>query len=235
VSHPAQLEFVQITKSLFPEMFVGRRVLEIGSLDVNGTIRGFFTSCDYTGLDVAPGKGVDVVCEGQKFDAPDASFDLVISCEVMEHNPYWKETLENMIRMLKPGGLMVMSCATVGRREHGTARSEPGDSPLTVEQGWNYYRNLTRSDITRKVDLDSLSSWGFAYNWGAWDIYFLGVKAGGAIGDERRIAKFKAIYRRRVIPDWLRRIRRLSQNPLGASVSLRRHAQALFNRSVGKS
>jgi 2-polyprenyl-3-methyl-5-hydroxy-6-metoxy-1,4-benzoquinol methylase len=64
------------------------------------------------------------------FDALAGLFDVVISCEVMEHNPFWVATLTNMIRLLKPGGLLVMSCATIGRKEHGTARSLPGASPL---------------------------------------------------------------------------------------------------------
>jgi len=50
-----------------------------------------FSDCDYIGLDVAPGNGVDIVCEGQNYDAPDESFDVVISCEVMEHNPFWRK------------------------------------------------------------------------------------------------------------------------------------------------
>lgn len=90
MSHPAQLEFIEITKSIFPEMFVGLKVLEIGSLDINGSVRSFFDNCDYTRLDIAPGRGVDVVCEGQKYDAPSASFDVVLSCEVRSTIPSGK-------------------------------------------------------------------------------------------------------------------------------------------------
>jgi SAM-dependent methyltransferase len=222
MSHPSQLEFVDITKSLFPEMFVQQKVLEIGSLDINGTVRSLFADCDYTGLDVGPGPGVDVVCEGQKYDAPSASFDVVICCEVMEHNPFWEETFNNMIRLLKPGGLMVMSCATRGRKEHGTSRSDPSNSPLTIEHGWEYYRNLTDKDIVRKVDFSALSSWGFATNWDAWDLYFLGVKAGSGVDGTGRIAEFKATYRKRALSAWYRRAWRVARSPLRVAAFLNR-------------
>jgi len=220
MSHPAQLKFIEITKSLFPEMFVGRKVLEIGSLDINGSVRSFFENCDYTGLDIAPGRGVDVVCEGQKYDAPSASFDVVLSCEVMEHNPFWEDTLKNMIHLLSPGGLLVMSCATKGRKEHGTSRSEVASSPLTVAKGWEYYRNLTRTDIVRKVDLSPFSVFGFATNWDSYDLYLLAVKAGGGVDAARRIAKFKARYRLRILFAWFRRACRVLRNPLRVTAFL---------------
>jgi len=215
--HAEVMEFVEITRSLFPKMFVGKRVLEIGSQDINGGVRTLFSDCDYIGLDVAPGNGVDIVCEGQNYDAPDESFDVVISCEVMEHNPFWAETLTNMIRLLKPGGLMVMSCATVGRGEHGTARTCPAASPLTVEMGWDYYKNLTKWHITRKVDLSSLSAKGFVHYWGGengGDLYFLAQKAGAGEDATRKIARFKAIYRARFFAVISRQINRVVHDPL---------------------
>jgi SAM-dependent methyltransferase len=221
MSHASQLEFVTLSKSLFPAAFTGKKVLEIGSLDLNGTVRGYFTDCDYTGLDVAAGPGVDVVCEGQKYDAPDATFGTVICCEVMEHNPYWADTFRNMMRLLKPGGLMVMSCATGWRPEHGTARSNPENSPLTVDQGWEYYHNLSVRDITRKVDFSPLSSWAFATNWDAWDLYFLGAKDGGADA-AAKIAAFKSTYRRRVLPALGRRVSRVMRSPSRVSSFFKR-------------
>ena len=140
MAHPEQFEFVVLVRTLFPAFFTGKKVLEIGSLDINGSIRDFFSGCDYTGLDIAPGKGVDVVCEGQLFDAPEASFDVVISCEAMEHNPFWVETVSNIFRLAKPGGLVIVSCATVGRAEHGTTRTSGSDSPLSIGIGWGRVR-----------------------------------------------------------------------------------------------
>ena len=177
MSHPFQREFVSLAARHFPEFFTDRAVLEIGSLNVNGTVRDFFRDCRYVGLDVAPGRDVDVVCEGQNYDGPEASFDTVLSCEAMEHNPAWSETFVNMVRLCRPGGLVLMTCATTGRREHGTTRTQPGDSPSTF--AWDYYRNLTRADFERLPLRGMFSDYGFWCNWVAFDLYFCGIKAGG--------------------------------------------------------
>ena len=89
MSHTAQREFITEVKTRFPQFFTKKRVLEVGSLNINGTLRDFFSKCDYTGIDVGEGKGVDIVCEGQKYDGPDNSFDVCAYAECFEHNPYW--------------------------------------------------------------------------------------------------------------------------------------------------
>lgn len=177
MAHQALLDFLLTLSDDLGEHFRHRRVLEVGSLDINGSVRMVFSDCDYVGLDVAEGKGVDVVCEGQKYDAPDNSFDVVISCEVMEHNPHWQETFRNMIRICRPGGLVIMTCATTGRPEHGTARTDASLSPLTVNLGWNYYLNLRERDFRRAIDLTpSLAVHRFWVNWNHYDLLFAGIK-----------------------------------------------------------
>ena len=59
--HWSVLEFFEGTKILHPELFTGTRVLEVGSLDINGSVRPIFTDCEYVGLDLGPGPGVDVI------------------------------------------------------------------------------------------------------------------------------------------------------------------------------
>jgi hypothetical protein len=173
MAHPEQRVFFGQVASRFPESFTGRRVLEVGSLNINGTVRDFFTDCDYTGVDVGEGPGVDVVAEGQTLDYDDESFDTVISAECFEHNPYWLETFVNMRRMCS--GLVVFTCATEGRAEHGTTRTDPGSSPLTAHR-WEYYRNLTADDFRDALDLDALfSDYRFSTNDSSHDLYFWGL------------------------------------------------------------
>lgn len=210
MAHREQFEFVQRVQSLFPERFTSQRVLEVGSLDINGSVRSFFSNCDYIGIDIAFGKGVDLVSEGQNYDAPDASFDVVISCEAMEHNPYWKETMANMIRLARPGGLVIMSCATLGRAEHGTAASDPESSPFTVGKGWNYYRNLTPADLRKIPNLNMLSKWGHASNWDSFDLYFAGIKAPAQGDSTDRLNRLFHFYHKRfwTTLKWIRRASR---------------------------
>jgi hypothetical protein len=66
VAHDDQMRYVGPVKQALPRFFTGQCVLEVGSLDLNGSIRQHFTFtyCDYTGLDVAPVPGVDVAVPG---------------------------------------------------------------------------------------------------------------------------------------------------------------------------
>jgi SAM-dependent methyltransferase len=171
--------FVDLVSQMMSRFFHDCDVLEVGSLDVNGSVRDFFHHCRYTGIDVAEGKGVDVVCQGQDFDGPDDGFDQAISCEAMEHNPFWAATFANMLRICKPGGLLLLTCAATGRKEHGTTRTSKKDSPLTVEKGWDYYRNLLPGDFLKTMNFGkAFSRHQFWVNWNSYDLYFCGIKAG---------------------------------------------------------
>ena len=158
-----------------PDFFHGVRVLEIGSLNINGTVRDFFQPADYVGVDVAPGPGVDVVALGENLDYPNNSFDVAISAECFEHNPEWSATFANMHRMAKTG--VIFTCAREGRPEHGTHDNHPDSSPLTLD--WDYYRNLNAADFEQAFDLPAMfTEHAFEYNPNSHDLYFWGVKAG---------------------------------------------------------
>lgn len=177
MAHPDQYKFVDLIKEHLSFFFEGTNVLEIGSLDINGSVRTIFAAKAYTGVDVAPGKGVDVVSEGQLLEYPTGVFDVAISCECLEHNPFWVETVSNMIRMTKPGGLVIISCATTGRAEHGTSRTSVDDSPLSVGKGWEYYRNISTSTFRRTFNLaHSFDDYILLTNWSNFDLYFVGIR-----------------------------------------------------------
>jgi SAM-dependent methyltransferase len=179
MAHQEQLNFVRTTSQCLTEDYSNRKVLEIGSFDVNGSIRQFFEKSTYVGVDLTEGPGVDVVCEGNKLDHPDQTYDVTLSCECFEHNPHWPETFLNMYRMTKSGGVVVFTCATTGRPEHGTTRTSPAVSPGSQSMGWDYYQNLTEFDFENTFKLNELfESYFFLSNKSSFDLYFVGLKIG---------------------------------------------------------
>ena len=180
MSHPEQLGFFRCVAAANVPLIASGRILEIGSYDVNGTIREVFAGHrDYVGVDLTPGPGVDRVGYGHEVDDPDASYDLAISGECFEHDPMWRETFTTMVRLTRPGGLVAFSCASRGRPEHGTQRSDSALSPGTQAVGLDYYRNLVEGDFT-DLPLDEwFQKWRFWYLPTSFDLYFAGVRRGG--------------------------------------------------------
>ena len=163
------MEFIGTVKAFFPELFIGSRVLKTGSLDMNGSVRTFFEKCEDIGLDIRQGPGVDRVCSGREADYPANYFDVVVSAECLEHNPYWSETLANMLRMLRPGGLFLVTCATTGRQEHGTRQMSPqilstycrlGLGPLSKPQSQRHGGAESGSELCRSHDTAELAGYG---------------------------------------------------------------------------
>lgn len=181
MAHYQQQKFIEIFSSHFDLRKNSISVLEVGSYDVNGGIRNFFETGDYIGCDLTEGPGVDVVCSGHELAYPDNTFDLAISAEAFEHNPYWVETLRNMWRMTKPGGIVCVTCASTGRLEHGTTRTEVSDSPGTQAVNINYYHNISVDEFKANADLSGYSSALCLHNPVSSDLYFVGLKKGGEL------------------------------------------------------
>lgn len=153
---------------------------EICSLNINGTVRGFFADCDYTGFDVGAGPGVDEVLEGQRVGLPTGHFDTMVSAECFEHNPFWVESFANMLRMTRPGGLVAFSCASTGRPEHGTMRTGTNMSPPTHAKGWDYYRNLDADNFIHTFHLQGwFDYYHFLFCPRMFDLYFYHFFKGG--------------------------------------------------------
>lgn len=174
IMHAEANDFIAQVKRELPQYFTGKRVLEVGSLDINGSVRGYFEDCQYTGIDLAEGRGVDVVSQAHEFVQAHA-YDVVISSEMLEHDEYWIDSLNAMYNNLRPGGLMVLTCAGPQRPEHGTARTNDAySSPFTADS--NYYRNISVEDFSGVLPMDLWSDAELGYGRGGEDLYFRGVK-----------------------------------------------------------
>ncbi|MBN2437574.1 MAG: methyltransferase domain-containing protein [Deltaproteobacteria bacterium] len=96
-------------------------ILDLGSLDVNGSYRDLFQAASWTyrGIDTAPGKNVDIVLR-DPYDWREirsGSADVVISGQAFEHIEFFWMTMLEIARILKPEGLCCI-IAPSGGPEH---------------------------------------------------------------------------------------------------------------------
>ena len=135
--HLQQRQYCESIKEKYPQHFENKRVLDVGSMDINGNNRYLFANCEYLGIDLGEGRNVDLVCPIHEFKSN--KFDTIISTEMLEHDKHWERSLISMYNLLKKGGLLMLTAASTNRKEHGTIRTEPKSSPFTND----YYKNIT--------------------------------------------------------------------------------------------
>lgn len=118
----ACVDFGQV--NLQKEDVCGKGVIEIGAMDVNGSLRPHVESLGpsrYIGVDIQAGPGVDVICDAESLLAvfgPE-SFELVISTELLEHVRDWRRVVSVMKKLLKSEGLLLITTRSKGFPYHG--------------------------------------------------------------------------------------------------------------------
>lgn len=110
------------------------RVLEFGSLDINGGVRDVIKAVRYHGIDLQKGPGVHEIADAAMFRSP-SRVDLVVCCEVLEHTSNIEGIVANAYFNLRPGGVFLVTCATAPRQPH----SAVDGGPLRVDE---YYGNV---------------------------------------------------------------------------------------------
>jgi len=180
--HPEARDFTLFVKEILPDFFINKKVLDVGSGDINGNNGFLFEDCEYDGNDVIEAQNVTIVSKTKDLLFCDNVFDTIISTECFEHDPEYKESLIKIYNMLKPDGLFCFTCASTDRPEHGTRRTTPEDSYGTLgdlEDMIDYYKNLTEIDINEVLELNNLFQvWDTYYNNESKDLYFIGIKKG---------------------------------------------------------
>ena len=121
--HQASFEKMRAFRSAYPsesERFP-LRVLDVGSGSNEALLsyRDLFGPPDfeYVGLDISPGYNVDIVPDDpfSWTTIERESFDIVVSGQTFEHNPYFWITAAEIARVLVPGGLVVVIAPSTGR------------------------------------------------------------------------------------------------------------------------
>ncbi len=118
--HPTAISnataFFETYKDSITEINNNVKVIEIGSQDVNGSLRQVCPdNFHYTGVDFVNGKGVDIILD-DPYHLPfeDESADIVISSSCFEHSEmFWILFLE-ILRILKPTGLFYLNVPSNG-------------------------------------------------------------------------------------------------------------------------
>ncbi|MDJ1137911.1 class I SAM-dependent methyltransferase [Streptomyces iconiensis] len=114
------------------------RVLDLGGRNINGSIRALLPAAEWTGCDIEPGPGVDLLHDcTTPWPAHAPQFDVVVCTEVLEHVERWPLLLATCAQALVRGGpeLLLVTCASDGRPPHGAA-----GAPQPAAGEW--YRNV---------------------------------------------------------------------------------------------
>jgi SAM-dependent methyltransferase len=99
--------------------FAGKKILEVGSRDVNGSVRPFFAhAASYTGVDFLAGAGVDVLGNAHALAFADETFDAVVSTEMLEHDDKFWLSAREMGRVLRTGGILILTARGNGFMPH---------------------------------------------------------------------------------------------------------------------
>lgn len=86
---------------------LGGRVLDAGC--GMKPYKEYITCESYTGIDMSRGMAADAMASALQLPFADGAFDTVISSEVLEHVPEPQAAVNELFRVLKPGGVAYIS------------------------------------------------------------------------------------------------------------------------------
>jgi SAM-dependent methyltransferase len=189
-------------------------VFEFGSYQVEGQVdyadlRALFPGKEYVGCDMRPGPGVDRVEDVSAIRLPDASIGTILCIETFEHVFEVRRAFDEVFRVLKPGGLFVIT-SPLNFRIHGY----PDD-----------YWRMTPNCLRRMMEPYAARLSGYqGYHKFPHSVMGLGVKAPAPAGFAAKADALALAYR-----GWLRQ----AETSLPLSEKMRRGFAQLY-RSRGE-
>ena len=139
------------------------RVCEFGSYNVNGSVRGLFVG-EYIGVDLRAGDGVDVVADAATFTCEPV--DVVVCTSLLEHCPYPGEVVANAERILRPGGVLILTAPNTDWQPHGVDGEGVGEE---------FYQGIAYDDLAQW--LGAFGHFGIDYS-GERQWFAVGIKSG---------------------------------------------------------
>lgn len=143
------------------------KVLEIGSLDINGSQKTYdflgtnkswreMIGCEeYIGIDLIKGREVDQVMDAHDLAWKDNYFDLVLCMNMIEHDSDIQQTLREGYRVLKPGGLFLLTTVDETHPEHMEEQAAELNLP------YNHITEKALSDMVSNLKPESWKVWHF--------------------------------------------------------------------------
>jgi SAM-dependent methyltransferase len=104
-----------MVRAVSETFFLPGPILEIGAYLVPGqehiaNLRELFPGRDYLGMDMRAGPGVDLAARVEAIPCANASVGAVLALNTFEHvQRFWKG-LDEIKRVLRPGGALLLSC-----------------------------------------------------------------------------------------------------------------------------
>lgn len=144
-------------------------VLEVGSRNINGGVRDLFPDALYTGWDLYPGPGVDMVGD---FASQEDGWDLedcVVCTEVLEHAPNAQAIVAKAWEALQPGGCFIMTCAAPGRAPH----SALDEQPIRPDE---HYENVTVNQMETWLEQAGFTQYHVQLARGGYDLQACAIK-----------------------------------------------------------
>jgi SAM-dependent methyltransferase len=109
-------------------------VLDIGGLDVNGSLRPYYNHLKYICVDLTQHPSVDIVVKpSERLPFENGSVDAIISTSCFEHDPCFWITFKEMCRVVKLGGYIYVNAPA-----NGAVHNYPGDN-------WRFYPDAAQA------------------------------------------------------------------------------------------
>ena len=110
-----------------------KKIIDVGSYSVNGSVRPIFEKGQYIGVDMSEGPNVDIVANANNLPFNDNEIDIVVSISCFEHDDMFWVTFLEMCRVLKVGGHIYINAPS-----NGPYHGHPGDN-------WRFYKDSWKS------------------------------------------------------------------------------------------
>ena len=157
--HKSSIMKMEYFKNIYLNPSDELKILDIGSFDKTGNYNYKVILNEekwtYTGLDLKEGNNVDIVIK-DPYDWPeidDNSYDVIVSGQTLEHSEFFWKTMEEINRILKPGGLC---CIIVP--SSGPVHRNPVDCYRFTEEGVISLAKYVKFDILESgTNTDSIS------------------------------------------------------------------------------